>query len=226
MPKTIEFRHRAHEVSRVEAFSDVVFGFAISLLVVSLEAPKSYPEMMHVLRGFLPFAICFFILITIWFEHHHFYKRYAMHDVPTMILNTILLFVVLFYVYPLKYMSLLMIGRGHHDEIPPGGDKILFTVYGVGFAAVFWLLAAMYGRAYSKRDELDLNGVERIDTLESIYDNLFVGAFGILSLILAQFAPRFAGPIYFLICIPKTLVPWIMGVKRRHAEERLVAAAV
>src|SRR5256885_6287133 len=119
MPKTIEFRHRAHEVSRVEAFSDVVFGFAISLLVVSLEAPKSYPEMMHVLRGFLPFAICFFILITIWFEHHHFYKRYAMHDVPTMILNTILLFVVLFYVYPLKYMSLLMIGRGHHDEIPP-----------------------------------------------------------------------------------------------------------
>jgi uncharacterized membrane protein len=88
MPKTIEFRHRAHEVSRVEAFSDVVFGFAISLLVVSLEAPKSYPEMMHVLRGFLPFAICFFILITIWFEHHAFFKRYALQNRTTMILNT------------------------------------------------------------------------------------------------------------------------------------------
>src|SRR5947207_1053501 len=112
-------------------------------------------------------------------------------------------------------VSRVGIGRGHRDEIPPGGDKILFTVYGVGFAAVFWLLAAMYARAYTKRDELDLNVVERIDTLESMYDNLFVGSFGILSLVIAQFAPHFAGPIYFLICIPKTLVPWIMGVKRR-----------
>ncbi|HEV2722290.1 MAG TPA: TMEM175 family protein, partial [Thermoanaerobaculia bacterium] len=105
MPNTIEFRHRAREVSRVEAFSDVIFGFAISLLVVSLEAPKRWDEMMQVLRGLLPFAICFFIFIDIWFEHHDFYKRYALHDKPTMMLNTLLLFVVLFYVYPLKYVS-------------------------------------------------------------------------------------------------------------------------
>jgi uncharacterized membrane protein len=223
MPKTIEFRHRAHEVSRVEAFSDVVFGFAISLLVVSLEAPKSYDEMMHVLHGFLPFAICFLLFIGIWFEHHRFYKRYAMHDFPTTILNTILLFVLLFYVYPLKFMSILMVD-GRREDIPPGGDKILFTVYGIGFAAVFWLFAAMYVRAYSKRDDLDLNAVERIDTRESIYDNLCMGSFGIISLVIAQFAPRWAGPIYFLIAIPKTIVPWVMGVKRRRIEERLIAA--
>ena len=36
MPNAIPFRNRSHEVSRIEAFSDVVFGFAISLLVVSL----------------------------------------------------------------------------------------------------------------------------------------------------------------------------------------------
>jgi len=227
MPKTIEFRHRAHEVSRVEAFSDVVFGFAISLLVVSLEAPKSYPEMMHVLRGFLPFAICFFILITIWFEHHHFYKRYAMHDVPTMVLNTILLFVVLFYVYPLKFVfTLFAMGlRGEKiRDVPPGGHTLMFTVYGVGFAAVFALLAAMYTHAYAKRDELGLNDVERVDTRESIYDNVSMACFGIISLILVQFAPRFAGPVYFLICIPKTVVPWVMGRKRKHFEERPVTA--
>src|ERR1043166_4564874 len=127
MPKTIEFRHRAHEVSRVEAFSDVVFGFAISLLVVSLEAPKNYEEMLHVLHGFLPFAICFVLFIGIWFEHHRFYRRYAMHDMPTTLLNTLLLFVVLFYVYPLKYMSLLMV-RATNEQIPADGAVILFTV--------------------------------------------------------------------------------------------------
>jgi uncharacterized membrane protein len=224
MPKTIEFRHRAHEVSRVEAFSDVVFGFAISLLVVSLEAPKNYEEMLHVLHGFLPFAICFFLFISIWFEHHRFYKRYAMHDMPTTILNTVLLFVVLFYVYPLKYMSLLM-ARATDEKLPLSAGRVLFTVYGIGFTAVFWLFAAMFWRAYSKREELELNAVEVLDTRESIYDNLFIGMFGILSMTLAYVAPQFAGVVYFLIAIPKTIVPWTFGVKRRRMEEQLVTAA-
>src|SRR6185369_5640086 len=105
MPKVIEFRNRAHEVSRLEAFSDVVFGFAMSLLVVSLEAPKSYHELLETLRGVVPFAFCFFIFIVIWFEHHALFKRYALHDTPMIALNTVLLFVLLVYVYPLKYMA-------------------------------------------------------------------------------------------------------------------------
>jgi uncharacterized membrane protein len=224
MPNTIEFRHRAHEVSRVEAFSDVIFGFAISLLVVSLEAPKSYAEMMNVLRGFLPFAFCFFIFIVIWFEHHEFYKRYAMHDRTTMIINTVLLFVVLFYVYPLKYMSLLIVHAGH-DDLTLRQGMVLYTIYGIGFAAVFWLLAAMFARAYAKREELGLNEVEIIDTRESIYDNFFMGCFGVLSLVLAYVVPQFAGLVYFLIAIPKTIVPWTFGVKRRKIEQQLIAAA-
>jgi uncharacterized membrane protein len=224
MPKTIEFRHRAREVSRVEAFSDVIFGFAISLLVVSLEAPKNYEEMLHVLHGFLPFAICFVLFIGIWLEHHRFYKRYAMHDMPTTLLNTVLLFVVLFYVYPLKYMSLLMV-HATREQLPLSGAVLLFTVYGIGFTAVFWVFAAMYWRAYTKRDELGLNELERIDTRQSIYDNLFMGLFGILSLTIAQFAPQWAGPVYFLIAIPKTIVPWIFGRKRRRFERQLVTAA-
>ena len=223
MPKTIEFRHRAHEVSRVEAFSDVVFGFAISLLVVSLEAPKTYDEMLHVLHGFVPFAICFFLFISIWFEHHRFYKRYAMHDMPTTILNTVLLFVVLFYVYPLKYMSLLM-ARATNEQLPLSAAHVLFTVYGIGFTAVFWLFAAMFGRAYSKRDELELNALEVLDTRESVWDNVFIVVFGILSMALAYVAPQFAGVVYFLIAIPKTIVPWTFGVKRRRMEEQLAGA--
>src|SRR4051812_16873026 len=146
MSKEIEFRHRAHEVSRLEAFSDVVFGFAISLLVVSLEAPKSFHELMEMMRGIIPFGICFFIFIDIWFEHHHFFRRYALHDSTIAALNTVLLFVVLFYVYPLKYIFVSFINsiRGVHmgliaEDLPP-----LFTIYGAGVTAVFTILGFMY----------------------------------------------------------------------------------
>src|SRR3954465_7973096 len=107
MPHAIPFRNPAHQVAPVEAFSDVIFGFAITLLVVSLEAPKTYGQMMEMLHGFLPFAVCFWIFIDIWFEHRKFFRRYALEDNLTLFLNTALLFTVLFYVYPLKYMFTL-----------------------------------------------------------------------------------------------------------------------
>jgi uncharacterized membrane protein len=227
MPHAIPFRNRAHEVSRVEAFSDVIFGFAISLLVVSLEAPKTYEQMLEMLRGFLPFAICFWLFIDIWFEHHHFFKRYALQDKPTMFLNTLLLFVILFYVYPLKYMfTLFTMGiLGQRVHIPPGGETFLFTIYGIGVTAVFWILAALYHHAWKCRDELQLNEVEQIDTLESVYDNFFMGLFDVISIALAHSPlPGLAGKIYFLIAIPKTIVPWVMGIKRRKREVEMLAA--
>jgi uncharacterized membrane protein len=228
MPQQIEFRHRAHEVSRIEAFSDVIFGFAMTLLVVSLEAPKNYEELMEMMRGMLPFAFCFAIFIDIWFEHHAFYRRYALHDNVILALNTALLFVMLYYVYPLKYMFTLVADQitGHANLANRGNASVLFAIYGVGFTAVFWLIGAMYWRAYARRDHLRLNEVERIDTMESMVDNFCGGAFGVLSMILAQFKPALAGLIYFGIAIPKTLVPIYYGRKRRVAENRMLAQAL
>lgn len=228
MAHIIEFRKRAHEVSRLEAFSDVIFGFSISLLVVSLEAPKSYEEMMETLRGFLPFTICYFIFIMIWWEHHRFFKRYALQDATTIILNILLMFVVLFYVYPLKFMFSLVTGQLHggRGSIPPDGFRILFSVYGAGFTAVFWLLSAMYFHALRRRDKLHLNEVEQIDTRETMLDTFFMGTFGIVSMALAQSPwPWLAGPVFFLIAVPKTIIPTIMGRKRRQAEQRMLAGA-
>ena len=225
MPRQIEFRNRAHEVSRIEAFSDVVFGFAMSLLVVSLEAPKSYHELLEMLRGVIPFAFCFFIFIMIWWEHHRLYKRYALHD-PTMIsINTVLLFVLLVYVYPLKFMAQVATSHSRVD-LPRDGVVVLFTIYGVGFTLVFWLLAAMYAHAYRRRAKLALNEVEQIDTLERVYDDAFMGLFGILSALLARTSyPQFAGLVYFLIAVPKTIVPMVFGRKRRMAEQRMLGSS-
>jgi uncharacterized membrane protein len=229
MAERIAFRNRGREVSRLEAFSDVIFGFAVTLLVVSLEAPKSYGELMEMMHGFLPFAICFFIFIDIWWEHHDFFKRYAMHDNKMVgVLNTLLLFVVLFYVYPMKFMFTLALNMmsGHRMGISFSAGRTLFTLYGLGVLAVFGLLALLYVVAWRKRDTLQLNELERIDTKESIYDNLAMASFGLISLILANAGLiAFAGLIYYLIAIPKSVIPTVMGGKRRRAQERMEAAA-
>ena len=38
--------------SSIEAVSDVVFGFALTLLVVSLQVPRTYADLVDTMRGF------------------------------------------------------------------------------------------------------------------------------------------------------------------------------
>ena len=140
MPQRVPFRNRAHEVSRLEAFSDVVFGFAMTLIVVSLEVPRTYDELMMAMRGFPAFAFCFAILIWIWHAHYPYFRRYGLHDEFTVWMNTLLLFVVLFYVYPLKFV---FSSFGSHQGYTPHQARVIFTIYGVGFTGVFLIYAML-----------------------------------------------------------------------------------
>ena len=100
----------SRNVTRIEAFSDAVFGFALTLLVVSLAVPRTYDDMMDTVRALPAFAASFAILLLIWQEHHNFFRRYGIHDGVTIWINGLLLFVVLFYVYPLKFLMTMLVG--------------------------------------------------------------------------------------------------------------------
>ena len=163
------FRLRGREVTRLESFSDAVFGFALTLLVVSLDAPKSFNDLVTTMRGFPAFAICFLLLALIWNSHYKFCRRYGLDDGTSRFLTCVLLFVVLFYVYPLKFLfnlsiTGLLFGTGPQISVTGPQLTTLLVIYGLGFAAVYLALALLYLHAWRLRDALELTELERFDT--------------------------------------------------------------
>ena len=233
------FRWRGVEVSRLEGFTDAVFAFAVTLLIVSLEVPRTFGELLTAMRGFFAFAICFTLLYLIWYEHYRYSRRYGLDDTIVVALNGALLFVVLFYVYPLKFVFTMFVGTlmGYETSVRhPGGTiepmvraadaPTLFLIFGAGYVAVFLVFALLYLHAYRKRRELELNAVETFDTLAGVVSAIATGAVGVasiaLTLALGQGANGWNGFIYFANGPVQTALGFWAGSNRRRLE---VAAA-
>jgi uncharacterized membrane protein len=188
-----EFKWRSREVSRLEGLSDTVFGFAITLLIVSLEVPRTSGQLLETMRGFIAFALTFGVLYSLWYRQFVFFRRYGLEDTPVVLLNGALLLFVLFFVFPFKFLANAMVDRALGlgktvqlaggravPVIQPGDWPALFAVYGLGFAAIFVVFAALFHHAYTKRDELELNSLEAYDTRESVRIFLINAALGVI----------------------------------------------
>lgn len=184
---------RSSEIQRIETFSDGVFAFAVTLLIVSLEVPHSFTELIMTIRGFFGFGISFFLLVFIWQEQHRFFRSYGMDDGGTLRLNIALLFLVLFYVYPLKFLfSLafgdLIYGTGKSPfTITASQVPALMAIYAVGFVAIYFLFFLMYYRVRKKSAELGMSPLERFDCGSTMYRMIIMIATGICSMLTALF---------------------------------------
>jgi uncharacterized membrane protein len=143
--------------------------------------PKTSTELIETMRGFIAFAFTFFILFSIWYRQFTFFRRFGLEDTVAISLNGALLFVVLFFVYPLKFLASWIVGRamgggksvllanGQLERIvKPEHMPWLFAIYGLGFSAVFTVFALLYRHALTKRDELSLTELELFETKHSV----------------------------------------------------------
>jgi hypothetical protein len=206
------FRWRGREVSRLEALSDAVFGFAITLLVVSLEVPRTATELFVAMRGMASFAACFALLFMVWFHQYRFFRRYGLNDTLTLVLNGVLLFVILFFVYPLKFVFGILLGVIMGQQLwqqrPDGATPVLtmdqwpavMMIFAAGYVAVFGLFALLHVHAWRLRDALELNALEQFDTLDNVRETGVHVAIGVASIALAGAGqPLLAGSVFWLI---------------------------
>lgn len=225
------FRLRGTAMSRVDGFSDVVFGFALTLLVVSLEVPKTFDELHRALLGFLPFSVCFCFFFLVWWAHFKFFRRYGLHDAGTIAINCVLLFTVLFYIYPMKFLFTIVVNqflpleRGTHVFSSPTQVRELMLVYGGGFAATYFCLTALYWNAWRQRVSLRLNALERTLTLSYLWADFGTAFAGVLCCGIVFLIPPekagYAGYVFLLISLYQMFHGAISKHRVRAAELRL-----
>jgi uncharacterized membrane protein len=220
------FRWRGHDISRIEGLSDAVFAFAITLLVVSLEVPKTFSELREMMRGFVAFGICFALLLLIWHAQYLYFRRYALDDRATFLLNAALLFVVAFYIYPLKFLFSALVDQvtGFHavkDGVPVPGMNLeewsqLMMIYGAGYVGVYVIFALLYLHAYRLRDALELSPMEAYETRGVVQEQLVMIGIGALSIGLALMRkPSLSGMSYILIGPMQTMLGMRHGKRRK-----------
>ena len=216
------FRLRGREVTRLESFSDAVFGFALTLLVVSLDVPKTFADLVTTMRGFPAFAICFLFLALIWNGHYKYCRRYGLDDATSRFLTCVMLFLVLFYVYPLKFLfnfsitSLLFDDSAQPVSMTRSQFSALLVIYGVGFAAVYLAMTFLYLHAYRLRDVLELTELERFDTRYQIFRLLTLVAVGLIAALLACIPlTRNWSSLLYLILFPILRTSRVIHRRRR-----------
>jgi len=211
------FRHRSEEMLRIEALSDAVFAFSVSLLVASLEVPQTFEELKIILFGAIPFFATVSVIFLLWYQQYIFFRHYALNDLQTILLNLIYLAVILFYVYPLKFLfSLLLASWTGIDLFPEASAKdlpillpddfsSLVIIFSTGYLLVWLLLYFMHKRALKFAYKLELNKYEVEYTHKEIRGALWNCLIGAASIIFAALGFALLSGITYLL-IPLLLV--------------------
>ncbi|MEM9673293.1 MAG: TMEM175 family protein [Bacteroidota bacterium] len=219
--------HRGEGSSRLEQLSDGVFALAITLLLISSEIPRTSEELISFTGDILAFAASTVVLILIWYQHYLYFLRFGLKDKRTVVLNTFLLLVVLFYVYPLKfvvsfmlrylgYMLLLLFGIDFDQEAfytlvtsVVSWDALPTTmlIYSAGYFSLMLAFALLYRHANCQQEALSLSDMECWKSAKTMYQYFIQSGVALLSIIISGIAELFGPPwlaivggfIYFLV---------------------------
>lgn len=146
---------RGDKVTRLEAFVDAAFAFAVTLLVISGDQiPASIAMLKEAMKQIPTYAASFGIIMQIWMNHADWSRRFGLEDSTSERLSLLLVFVLLIFVYPLKMVFgsfFALISGGYlpaqftintWSEVP-----VLFQTFAVGFGAMALITCLLFWRA-------------------------------------------------------------------------------
>lgn len=225
-----KFKHRGREILRIEGLSDAVFAFSVSLLVASLEVPQTFTELKSIAAGAIPFFATVAMIFLFWYQQYVFFRRYGLNDFKTIFFNLLYLAVILYYVYPLKFLfSLLISGWSGLDLFAKASQKGLTIVtsqefpqliilFSIGYLVIWLLIYLMHKHVLHQQKAFHFSTYELLLTKMEARGALWNAFIGASSLLLAWLHFELsAGICYFFIPVAMALNYYLFksGYKKR-----------
>ena len=172
---------------RIEAFSDGIFAFGITLLVMNINIPPFTDEssamvtsiLIQQLPVFITFIFSFLVVAILWVNHHHFFHNCQKSDWKLLWLNNFLLFWTILIPFTTNLM-------GQHPYMPIAVGIYAGDMFMVGFS---FFLMVWYVFFKSSLVEGTISMKERKKEFKKTFPAVFL--YG-LATILAFFATNIA----------------------------------
>jgi Endosomal/lysosomal potassium channel TMEM175 len=228
---------RGDKVTRLEAFVDAAFAFAVTLLVISGDhIPDSIPKLIEALKQVPSYAASFALIMRFWWSHADWSRRFGLEDAICDRLSLLLVFFLLIFVYPLKmvFASLFAVLSGGYLPTQfvvgsPAEVPVMFQTFAIGFGSMAAVMCALHRRAMVLAIAMGFTAAEVGYARFCFHNWALVVAFCVLSLTLACTLPTdlennwllgLPGFIFFAM----NLFQWVL--KRRYEAAARPPAAV
>ncbi len=204
--------HRTLDKSRMESFSDGVFGFAITLLAVSLAIHPPGGPLQQLLNGwpsYVAYLISFLTIGGAWLGHMALTDRLTVVDAIFLRINLLVLLGVAVLPFPTRLMA---------DALgEPGSERVFVTVYGLTLLTIRVLALSLDG--YARREHLystpDAGEELRTDQRKSM--PVIIGY--VIAVLIGLALPRVAVALYFALVV-YLVVPFRQVARRLSRSHR------
>ena len=194
---------------RLEALTDGIFAFSMTLLVVFIDTPKPHhlnnPQQLQIylteqFPQFVSYVITFFILANFWILHHHLSSFIIKTDYKNLWLNITFMLCIVF----LPFTSMIL-----GDYPATWGSTFLFIA---NLFAICMLLLILW--LYANHRKLVAPGLDK-RRVASMTDQLSIGVFfSFVSIVVSFFNPSAA--LYGFLFIPLSLVVYKRIVQMKN----------
>jgi uncharacterized membrane protein len=193
-----EADHRSPQLSRVISFSDSVFAFAITLMVIIFpfqNVPHGlYFQQLYNLRGtFLAYMVSFYAIGLFWLSHLRYYRYIIKFDIGLFVLNLVLLMCIALLPFP-TYLLEADAFSSQAAAMYAGVLALINALY-----LLLWLYASSRHRLISPTLEQEVISTERLRRL--LQFSMFVISIGV-----ALLNPYVALVVWFVGWVPTYFV--------------------
>jgi uncharacterized membrane protein len=217
---------RQQQTTRLETFVDAAFAFALTMLVISVDAiPQSFEELIDALKRVPAFAASFAIVVMFWHGHYRWSRRHGFEDGTSVVLSLLLVFLVLVFLYPLRLMMSGALNAMSGGWLPSeirftelAHVRMFFVLYGLAFASMAGVLLCLNAHVLRRPTVPPLVALDRVTARIEIEAWAILASMGAVSAAMAMLLPPgFVGLSVWLYVGLAVIMP-LMGRRWRRMD--------